>query len=212
MNYLIKSILAGVVIAIGGTIYLSLENSVIGAFLFAIGLYFVVTRQLNLYTGKIGYVVNSEPKYLIELLITLVGNFIGTFIAGFALRYTRIYDKLFSKAEIISNIKLEDSILSIFILSVFCGMLMYLAVDGYKKIQDSFGKNIGVFLCVAVFILCGFEHCIANMYYFTVSSSWGAQALGYMGIMILGNSVGGIFFPLMEKMIKTKVKLLDQEK
>ena len=46
MKHLIKSILAGIMIAIGGTIYLSLENKMVGAFLFAIGLFIIVTKGL----------------------------------------------------------------------------------------------------------------------------------------------------------------------
>ena len=47
MKYLIKSILAGIMIGIGGTIYLSLDNKIIGAFLFAIGLFIIVVKELN---------------------------------------------------------------------------------------------------------------------------------------------------------------------
>ena len=47
-----------------------------------------------------------------------------------------------------------------------------------------------------VFILCGFEHCVANMYYFSVAGMWSGKALVYLLVMTLGNSVGGILFPL----------------
>ena len=49
-------------------------------------------------------------------------------------------------------------------------MLMYIAVDG--------------------FILCGFEHCIANMFYFSLAGMWSGKALLYILIMTLGNAVG----------------------
>ena len=202
LNYLIKSILAGIMIGIGGTIFLSLENKVIGAFLFAIGLFIIVTKGLNLYTGKIGYIFDNDLKYVIEVLITLVGNFIGTFLVGFVLRFTRIYSAIGQKSGAICQAKLDDSILSIFILSVFCGILMYLAVNGYKVMKDSFGKYAGVFLGVAVFILCSFEHCVANMYYFSIANMWTLKAFGYLWIMILGNSVGGVMFPLCDKVLK----------
>lgn len=172
------------------------------------GLFIIVTKELNLYTGKIGYIFNNKPKFLIEVLITLVGNFIGTFLAGFVLRFTRIYPAIHEKALGICTIKVEDSIVSIFILSIFCGILMYLAVNGYKVMMDAFGKYAGVFLGVAVFILCGFEHCVANMYYFTVAEMWTLKSFGYLGIMILGNSFGGVIFPLCEKLLNLKKKAL----
>ena len=202
MKILFKSFLAGLMIAIGGTVFLSIENKVIGASLFSIGLFGVLIYNLNLYTGKIGYLItNFNLKYIKELLITLVGNFIGACSVGFILRYTRIYDNIYSKALILANTKLNDNLLSIFILSIFCGLLMYYAVNGFKK-QTDFGKYLVVYLGVAVFILCGFEHCIANMYYFSVADIWSLKTLGYTGIMVLGNSIGSFIIPLCNLVIK----------
>ena len=189
-------------IAIGGTVFLSIENKVIGASLFSIGLFGVLIYNLNLYTGKIGYLItNFNLKYIKELIITLIDNFIGACSVSFILRYTRIYDKIYEKSLILANAKLNDNILSIFILSIFCGLLMYYAVNGFKK-QTDFGKYLVVYLGVAVFILCGFEHCIANMYYFSVADIWSLKTLGYTGIMVLGNSLGSFIIPLCNLVIK----------
>ena len=202
MKVLFKSFLAGIMIAIGGTVFLSIENKVIGASLFSIGLFGVLIYNLNLYTGKIGYLItNLNLKYIKELIITLMGNFIGACSVGFILRYTRIYDNIYEKSLILANTKLNDNILSIFILSIFCGLLMYYAVNGFKK-QTDFGKYLVVYLGVAVFILCGFEHCIANMYYFSVADIWSLKTLGYTGIMVLGNSLGSFIIPLCNLVIK----------
>lgn len=202
IEILIKSILAGIMIGIGGTIYLSLDNKIVGSILFVIGLFIIVVYSFNLYTGKIGYLINNfNKKYIRELIITLIGNFIGTFFVGFVLRYTRIYTSISDKAKGLVDIKLNDTLISILILSFFCGILMYLAVNTYKEVKD-IGKYLAVFLGVIVFILCGFEHCIANMYYFSVSSTWSLNTLLYLLVMILGNSLGGILIPLCNKVIK----------
>ena len=199
IKFLVKAIMAGIMIAIGGTIFLSMEDKVIGATLFAIGLFIIVTRELNLYTGKVGYIFNEKPKYLIEVLITVIGNFIGTFLVGTLLKYTRVYNALHTKAVSICNIKLSDNLISILVLSIFCGVLMYLAVNSYKVGKDVLHKYVPVFMGVIVFILCGFEHSIANMYYFTVAG-WSTKAFGYLSIMILGNLIGCVSFPLLEKL------------
>lgn len=202
ISILIKSILAGIMIGIGGTIYLSLDNKIVGSILFVIGLFIIVVYSFNLYTGKIGYLINNfNKKYIRELIITLIGNFIGTFFVGFVLRYTRIYTSISDKAKGLVDIKLNDTLISILILSFFCGILMYLAVNTYKEVKD-IGKYLAVFLGVIVFVLCGFEHCIANMYYFSVSSTWSLNTLLYLLVMILGNSLGGILIPLCNKVIK----------
>lgn len=206
IEILIKSILAGIMIGIGGTIYLSLDNKIVGSILFAIGLFIIVVYSFNLYTGKIGYLINNfNKKYIRELIITLIGNFIGTLFVGFILKYTRIYTMISEKAKTLADIKLNDTLISILILSFFCGILMYLAVNTYKEVKD-IGKYLAVFLGVIVFILCGFEHCIANMYYFTVSSTWSLNTLLYLLVMILGNSLEGILIPLCNKVIKKGVE------
>lgn len=200
---LIKSFLAGIMISIGGTIYLSLENKMVGAFLFSIGLFMICVNGYNLYTGKIGYVIERKKGYVIELLITLLGNFIGTVSCGLVLSKTRIYSSIKTIAINICTTKLNDNLLSIFILSIFCGMLMYLAVDLYKRKTD-FGRYLGIFLGVTVFILAGFEHCVANMYYFTIADMWEGKTLLYVLIMILGNSVGSIIISKGHNMILDK--------
>lgn len=202
MKDFIKSVLAGIMIGIGGTIYLSIDNKVVGASLFGIGLFMIVIYGFNLYTGKIGYLVdNFNFKYIKMLVITLIGNFIGTFFVGYILKFTRIYSLIHDKAKLLVNVKLDDSLISILILAFFCGILMYLAVNTYKENKDV-SKYLGVFLGVIVFILCGFEHCIANMYYFSVANIWSLNTLLYLLIMILGNSLGGMLIPLCNKVIK----------
>ena len=76
---------------------------------------------------------------------------------------------------------------------------MFIAADGFKKIDNILGKLMAVFLPVMVFILSGYEHCVANMFYFTVAGVWSAKTLGYLMRMALGNSAGGVFIPLVRK-------------
>ena len=100
--------------------------------------------------------------------------------------------------------KLEDGLLSIFILSVFCDMLIWLAVEGFRSNPHPLGKYLSLFFGVTVFILCGFEHCVANMYYFSVAGMWSWKTLAWVLVMTLGNSVGGVFFPLMRRLTAQK--------
>ena len=201
MKYLIKSILAGIIIGIGATVYLSTENKIVGSVLFSIGLFVILTKELNLFTGKIGYILNNGLDYVKEVIITLIGNFIGTFSASYLLTFTRISSVITEEAKRISEIKLADNYISIFILAIFCGLLMYLAVNGYKTAKDTFSKYAVVFLCVSVFILCGFEHCIANMCYFTLANLWNLKTFVFLLIMISGNTVGSLIFPLSDKLL-----------
>lgn len=195
-NIFCKAVLAGIAIAIGGIIYLSVENKIIGALLFTVGLYAIVLNGLFLYTGKVGYLVVEKDKkeYLLILLTTWLGNLVGTAIGAFAFLNTR-NALVVQNVDIICDAKLDDTPLSIFILAVFCGFLMYIAVDGFKEK----GNPIILFMGVSVFILCGFEHCIANMFYFSLAGAWSGKAFLYLLIMTIGNSVGGILIPFVKK-------------
>lgn len=191
-----SAVLAGMMIGVGGTVYLSQENPIAGSFLFAVGLFTVVVFQLHLYTGKIGYLVFQKPAYLLELLITWIGNFCGTYLVAFMVRNSRIYAGMAEKVQNIASVKLNDEFLSLFLLAVFCGMLMFIAVDVFKNQTGSTIRTIGVFVPVMVFILSGFEHVIADMFYFSLAGAWSGHCLADVIVMTLGNSVGGMLIPL----------------
>lgn len=188
---------SGLAISIGGTVYLSVENPVVGSVLFAVGLYAVVLNGLYLYTGKIGYLVEQKEKrpYLILLLTTWIGNLVGTALGAGLLSWTRIGGNIRERAAVLCQTKLSDNPVSILILAFFCGILMYVAVEGFR----SAGNPLIVIFCVSVFILCGFEHCIANMFYFSLAGVWSPQAVGYLLVMTLGNSLGGMLLPAFKR-------------
>lgn len=183
---------AGLAISIGGTVYLSVDNKIIGSMLFAVGLYAIVLNGLFLYTGKVGYLVVQSDKieYLGLLAITWLGNLAGTWIGAVAVLNTRIQG-IRENAVGICETKLADEPLSIFLLAIFCGILMYIAVDGFKEKENP----LILFFCVSVFILSGFEHCIANMFYFSIAGAWSLKTIVYLIIMTLGNSLGGMLIP-----------------
>lgn len=198
----LRAILAGFMIGAGGTLFLSVENRYMGSFLFGIGLFTILVFKLSLFTGKVGYAVQQKPAYLVDLAIIWAGNLIGTVGVGLMMLQTRSAAALTEKAAAICNTKLDDGLVSIFVLSIFCGVMMFLAADNYKKAENAMQKNIGIFLPVMVFILCGFEHCVANMFYFTVAQAWSEKAVVYLLVMSLGNSVGAFIFPLCEKVFQ----------
>lgn len=195
LRTLLLSIMAGIAIGIGGTVFLSLDNKIIGSLLFTCGLYTICTQGLNLFTGKVGYLVNNDKSYLLDLVIIWIGNFIGTFLTAQAILHTRVVN--ISKIAIdITNVKLSDSLISLFILGIFCGLLMYIAVDGYKKTNNP----IILFVCVMTFILCGFEHCIADMYYFAISEMINIDTMMMLVVITAGNTLGAILIPLINEM------------
>ena len=163
--------------------------------MFTVGLYTICIHGLNLYTGKVGYLVEQPLSYLVDLFIIWLGNLAGTGLAAAAALRTRI-SGISQAAEKVCEAKMRDSLPSLFLLAVFCGFLMFVAVDGYKSVKNP----VILFMGVAAFILCGFEHCIADMFYFSAAGVWSGQAVINILIITLGNSVGGILIPFIKKL------------
>jgi len=74
--------------------------------------------------------------------------------------------------------------------------MMYIAVNNFKHSKDLISKYIGIFLCVMVFILCGFEYCVANMFYFSIANIWNLNVLLYLLVMVIGNSIGSVIMAI----------------
>lgn len=193
----ILAIYSGLCIGVGGTVFLSIDNSVVGGCLFCLGLLTILVFGFNLFTGKVGYIVTNKPAYLIEVVIVWLGNFTGTIIFAYIVRGTRIYSKISEKCKTIVDVKLNDSYISLFILGIFCGMLMFIAVDTFNKHYKTkdFVPCFIACLCVVVFIISGYEHCIADMYYFALAGKLGPCMLPLLAIT-LGNMVGGNLIPI----------------
>ena len=201
----VSAILAGFMIGMGGTIFLSLDNKALGACMFGVGLFTVVVFRLQLYTGKIGYLPFQKKEYLLELVITWIGNFCGTALIAKCVQNTRLFTSAMAEKVItMAQTKLNDNLLSIFILSIFCGVLMFIAVDTFKEQQGSTIRVVAVFVPVMVFILSGFEHVVANMYYFAMAQTWSAHTIIALIVMTIGNSVGGMLIPIYQKIFSLK--------
>ena len=194
----IKGILGGMFIGTGALAYLSIDNKVVGALFFALGLFAILTLDLNLFTGKLCYVV--EKKNYKEVGLTLLGNFVGTFLTASLVKLTRL--NVIEKAQQIVDIKLNDNLLSLFILAIFCNILIYLAVEGYKNF-DGMWKVLALFFGVSVFVICGFEHSVADMFYFCLSTNLlSGQMILRLFIIILGNIGGGLGIRLLLNYLK----------
>ena len=184
---ILKALLAGILIGFGAYAYVSLfnENKVLGAALFSLGLISVFHLQADLYTGKIGQFPRIKVK---PLAIMLLFNFIGISLLAITVLGN---NQLVEKCTEIASKKTSISIPTALIMAVLCGMIIQLAVDIKKE------GPIATIMCIVLFILCGFEHCVANIFYFVGSSVFRWQYVLYTVIYIIGNSCGGILMRIL---------------
>ena len=182
------SIFAGIVIGIGCTCY-CLNYSIIGAILFSVGLLSVIFYGFKLFTGKAGLFATKDIA-LISLCRIWLGNLIGIFIMCFIVSFAPGYETIVESAQIIMAARAKAGYLGCFFLAIPCGMLMYMAVTAK---QDAM-KVLYVMLCVMGFIMGGFYHCIADMFYIIMGmDSW--KCVLFTIPVTLGNFVGCNLIP-----------------
>ena len=200
------AIMAGAFIAMGGVVFLSLDNKIVGAFMFSLGLFAVCTLKYNLFTGKVGYLFCNDVKtYLPWCLMVWVGNLVGSIIVAELVRLTRVAPGIIEKSTKLVQVKADDTLISLFVLGIFCNIMVVHAVDQYLNNPHEIGKYLGIIMSIMVFILCGFEHCIADMFYIQMARMWNSQTIIALIVITLGNVLGGILIPTMRK-INTKLK------
>lgn len=194
-----NSIAAGIFIGIGGSVFLAIENKIAGAVFFTVALLCICQLDLMLYTGKIGFLAfDHSGTEIRNTAVCLAGNCVGTGIAGMAIRYCR--PQVIARAVTMMEDKLAVSFGRIFFTALFCGILMYAAVRIYRERQSL----SGILFCVPVFILAGFEHSIADMFYAWTALTGGGRTVVMLAVVVLGNTVGGLLVPVLKRIAGDK--------
>ena len=210
-----KGILAGLAIGIGGLLYIVMSfavpgelGKVLGSILFSVGLFTVCSLSLSLYTGKVGLIYEKKQakEFYLSLPIMLLGNAIGAFGLGMLcyliFRNTDFIYTAISTADVRLQFNTFNDFLSCIVKSTLCGLCVFLAVKcfAYKKIS-LLGTGLLV-LFVFIFVYAGFQHCIANMFYFGFAWAWCWQVVLDLLLCIAFNSVGPVLGVLLVKAIK----------
>lgn len=186
----IQMVLAGIYIGLGGMLYIIGRHYVhsheLGSLLFSVGLLLVCFLQGQLYTGAIGRIIRKPtPMNVMKLFPMLVLNVggacaVGFFMRGFVGSHFNEQYKYVSEEYYWSLLK-----------SVFCGACVWHAVEYFAYKRPLSWLKIPFF--VTLFVYVGFEHCIANSFYWSFYDAWSWKAVINVGICVVGNSVGSMF-------------------
>ncbi len=198
--------LAGMMISLGGAVYLACYNpetpytKYAGALLFSMALLCICMRGYALYTGKIGLIYEKHSKDDISLLLLcLLGNLLGTVAFGYLIGF--VFPGLKETAVTLCGEggKLSQGYGFGFLRAILCGILVFISIDVYRNNKST----LAIVLCIPAFILSGYEHSIADMFYFACSGIASWEALLYIVLIILGNSLGALIIPTLQ-LIKPK--------
>lgn len=187
--------LAGLMIAIGGSVFLSCEVRWVGAVFFSVALLCICYFGFSLYTGKVGFLAqDASPRALAEVYLGLLGNLLGTLVFG---RLAALALPALSETALALCLgKLEQTALQTLLRALFCGVLMYAAVWIFREKHTI----AGILFCVPVFILAGFEHSIADLFYFFLAGLFSGKAALLLLLAVVGNTLGGLLIPLLRRL------------
>ncbi len=208
------AVFAGAFIAFAGvaaTIGTALAGRIAGACIFPAGLAMVVVAGSELFTGNNLMIISAMERritagqLLLAWLVVYLGNLAGSLLVAAlsvgAGTFDAVYETLLSTAAAKTALTFPSALLR----GVLCNILVCVAVWMTAAAKDAAGKIVSLYLPIMVFVLCGFEHSVANMFYIPAGLlaaaryaaapeglTWGAFFLKNLLPVTLGNMIGGV--------------------
>ena len=189
-------VVAGAIIACAGVAsnLAAASFPILKALIFPFGLLLICYGKFQLFTGnvyKIGRDETFSPELKIILLtINYIANFIGAFLIALFVKIP-FESAFFTKLDTGPFVGLG--------LAIGCNFLVCLGVKLFKV------SPVATYIAVALFVACGFEHSVANMYYF-LCVPWSGYnfALGTIMMIVytIGNIIGGWLVIKLERILE----------
>lgn len=176
-------------------------GKLVSAMVFPVGLMMVVLCGAELFTGNCLMITGvlgkriTTPAMLRNWVIVYIGNFIGAMIVVFMVCYSGL---LKSAGGLLGAVTVKTAIGKTglafgkaFVLGIMCNWLVCLAVWMATGAQTAIGKIFSIYFCIMLFVLAGFEHSIANMY-FIPAGILASENEAF--VQLLGLDVSGLTF------------------
>jgi formate/nitrite transporter len=176
-------ILAGVFIGLGAAASSTAAHSLgdtglirlVSGLVFPVGLCLVVLLGAELFTGKV-LMLNAVADKKISFRrmlrnwgLVYAGNLLGALILAAALAFGGQLDigggDLAVYTAKVAAAKAGLPFLNALILGIFCNLLVCAAIYLAIAAKTVMGKIVAIFVPIAAFVIAGFEHSVANMYY-----------------------------------------------
>ncbi|MEY8562214.1 formate/nitrite transporter family protein [Eggerthellaceae bacterium 3-80] len=187
---------------------------VVGGICFCLGLVLVLCCGAELFTGNILMICGKASKRISwsglfrNWSIVWLGNLCGSLLAVAIIVLAQI--PALNGGEVAAamvNIAAGKIVLEpvpLFFKAVLCNIFVCLAVWIGFSARTVVDKVIGILLPISAFVACGFEHCVANMFFLPMGLIQNLQGVGVPGVITfeglvyniilatIGNIVGGV--------------------
>lgn len=206
-------VLAGIFIGLGGLGNIIFGQTIsgidpglgrfVGAMVFPVGLMLVVICGAELFTGNnlMSLAVMQKKisinKMFRNWILVYIANFIGSLILAVVVFYSgTLSANAADNAISIATSKVNLDFMQMFLRGIMCNIIVVLSVWMATASQDIISKIFSCWFPIMLFVLCGFEHSVANMFFIPMGMLLGADIsiLGLFSnliIVTLGNIVGG---------------------
>lgn len=213
---ILLGIFAGVFIGFGGQAAITISQTYgaidvgMSKFLFAavfpVGLMLVVICGAELFTGNNLMIMgcvngNYSTKDLLRNWVTVyIANFIGSVILAILVANSGLMTGAAAEKAIgIANAKVAIPFGAAVIRGILCNIVVVLAVWMATGARDVISKIFACWFPIMLFVLCGFEHSVANMYFAPLGMflgapvTWGQIWINNLLPVTIGNIIGGAF-------------------
>ena len=193
---------AGLLISMSG--FAGATGKLIGAIIFSLAMFVVTTFGLYLVTGLSTRIITMGVKNWWSLPVSLVFNTIGIWLFSVCSEFS--HAQIMDEAIAVISAKLCPDGWGVhgFCSGILCGTLIGLSVIVPKYTgKKGLSASIGVIFPVFVFVFCGFDNSLANVYYMIAAKQVTWEAVGYCFIALIGNLIGGVLVSIMP-LIKKK--------
>ena len=214
VNLFMSGMLAGVFIGMGGVVTNVASSfttnpaitKMLCGLLFPFGLIMVMLTGAELFTGNCLITISllgGRVRFsgmLRNLIIVYLGNFAGAVLLAYAYTNTGAISLSLNATVKVAAAKSSMSFGSAVILGILCNILVCTAVMMGLCAKSVTGRAAGAYFPVAFFVIAGFEHCVANMYYVPAgifanvdnpTLTWGNFIINNLLPVTLGNIIGG---------------------
>jgi len=216
---LMLGMLAGVFIGLGAMLFVLVKSdatlgfassAILGGLVFSLGLLLVVVAGAELFTGNNLLAMAwadgriSSAEVLRNWVLVCLANFCGAAglaVLVFASGHTDLNSGAIGQQVVAMALaKQELPFWSAFFRGVLCNVLVCMAVWMTLAGRSVTDKFIAIVFPISAFVAAGFEHSIANMYFFPLAEMLKAAAGQPVGVawlwqnlvpVIAGNLVGG---------------------
>jgi hypothetical protein len=170
-------------------------------------MFVITTFGLYLTTGLSTRILTLGKKNFWALPLSLLFNVIGIAFTAFLVRFSHTEVTAIANAVMAKKVCENGWVVHSLSSGVLCGMLIGLSVLlSHHSPKKNLSASIGVLFPIIVFVFCGFDNSLANVYYMFMCDNISFTMVLYCFVSLIGNLIGGMFVSLMP-LIKGSHKL-----